>query len=98
MSELRQFLLARLAEDEITAKDTRALRLIMWRRKLTERHYAASDWSWSQFGCRHGAGHDGEHKLLCGHCKKCWPCPEIAEMGLVEADHPDYRPEWKPWS
>lgn len=91
-----EFLRARLDEDEASAPDPRSLRLVNWRRKQLERHRPGKDWSWRQFGCRHTMGHDGEHEHLCGTCRVCWPCPELAEMLLVEAAHPDYREDWMP--
>jgi hypothetical protein len=25
-----------------------------------------------------------------------WPCPTLRLLGVVDDDHPDYRPEWRP--
>ena len=89
MSDLAEFLLARIAEDEQYEQSPHAdhnehtyLRAMAEReakRRIVELH--------------HTAGRSG----LCDEChSKVWPCPTLRLLALPYADHPDYREEWRP--
>lgn len=68
MSDLIEFLRARLDEDEVEAK-----------RRLIEIHGGGSD------PCdTHGPD------------LRSIPCDTLLLLAVLYADHPDYRPEWKP--
>lgn len=89
---MTEFLLARLAEDEASAKvgafgwdPRRALAEVEAKRRIVEMHgnggHQCTD------GSEYGGGWYGENDI---------PCPALAVLASVYSDHADYRQEWKP--
>ncbi|WP_329616460.1 DUF6221 family protein [Streptomyces brevispora] len=33
---------------------------------------------------------------VCDHCERAAPCPDLRDLAAAYADHPEYRPEWRP--
>ena len=59
----------------------RVLRDVEAKRRLLARHWP------DRFGCQYCA--DGGHNSDRG-------CADLADLGAIWSDHPDYREEWKP--
>jgi hypothetical protein len=111
VTDLADFLLARIAEDEAQARGTSDLAWTAQRRA-----------SWHTVDCGYGMGESArvgcschvparvlamceahkeivaEHSFSCGSGDEngaAWRCPTLRSLALPYADHPDYREEWK---
>lgn len=94
---LSEFLLARITEDEEWARfakrgnppitSARVLAECEAKRQVTLLHHLcyadATDETWARNG-------------RCDECNGHFPCRTLRALALPYADHPDYRPEWKP--
>jgi hypothetical protein len=103
---LTDFILARIAEDEAEAGHAylvwdffsgdgeslkaRVLAECEAKRRIVERHSQTVECG--NVGCQR-RGLSGMH---CLTCDDEWPCPDLRDLAVVYADHPDYRDEWKP--
>lgn len=111
MITLTEFLLARIAEDEAESVHDVDCSLIVngrpdpafgwecdcgWpdrlkaeceaKRRIVERHQP------EEFA-------DTPGEFFCSRCQRTaevWPCPDVMDLALPYADHPDYREEWRP--
>lgn len=100
MSDLTDFLLARIAEDEAGngcygegeyetcfRRSERIERECEAKRRIVEEHY---------FMPRHESRDFGFEDGNCVTCRKQGPCTTLRLLALPYADHPDYREEWRP--
>jgi hypothetical protein len=111
MSDLAEFLLARIAEDELWASQASPWATgsrdegqpIAWKRHV---------WNWSPMRVldecdakrRIVEEHAGGGGSICSVCadgmwnleRASLPCQTLRLLALPYADHPDYREEWKP--
>lgn len=108
MSDLAEFLLARIAEDEDEARE---------RREIADRHWAEIRAAGAtpafvvfrtdepEFTLATCAAHrrivelHGSGDAWCDHCsgysdEPSDTCPTIRALASVYVDHPDYQPEW----
>lgn len=121
---LTEFLLARIAEDEASAREAiaheNAIRDVRpdWEYLYT--------WALMYNASGGGVGHsfqpgaptpgrvvaecEAKRRIVQEHtpvdeepgnwCNDCssdvWPCPTMAALASIYADHPDYREEWRP--
>lgn len=83
MTTLTDFLLARIAEDEADVADPAAALHYAPDRVLAE----------CEAKRRIVERHSGCDEVSYGDTSTC---PDARDLALPYADHPDYRPEWKP--
>jgi hypothetical protein len=96
------FLRERIAEDEAVARAAepattrRALREVAAKRALMDMHrpirakdIPGSGWTSDSLACEQETGPDDIAPTP-------FPCPTLRALATVYADHPDYRPEWRP--
>jgi Family of unknown function (DUF6221) len=102
VNELAEFLLARVGEDETTARAVRGSGVHDARPMVKEWIGLANPQRmlvWSDARRRIVALHRSSLPSAaggCGGCGRPTPCPTLRLMALPYADHPDYREEWRP--
>lgn len=107
MSELVEFLRARLDEDERVATvlgddmrqswaipEDESVAVIHMHRHAPARVLAEVD-AKRRLLDLHSA-EEGQHPDFCWHDKHELPCPTLRLLALPYAGRPDYRPEWRP--
>ena len=91
MSDLADFLLARIAEDEALDSDICGASSQRVRRECEAKRRIAAE-------------HDRLNGSVCSSCiedydydsgLRDWPCATYRALAAVYADHPDYRDEWR---
>jgi len=121
VSDLTEFLLARIAEDEAVAREQAATTqtgiALEWerdvdygeryltidparilaeceaKRRIVDLHATAAVWQLECPTCAVGAFEDHGTAEVD---REPHPCGTLRALALPYADHPDYRPEWKP--
>ncbi|MEV5571683.1 DUF6221 family protein [Spirillospora sp. NPDC052269] len=66
----------------------RVLREVAAKRRTLDRH--------SRSSTANGPKLPRGNRNHCRYDGKAWPCPDLLDLALPYADHPDYRPGWKP--
>ncbi len=80
---------AAVAEHIARHDPARVLREVEANRRILNRHQLGS---WHS----HVLDVDVVTCQACGTLDDEWPCPDLRLLALPYADHPDFRPEWKP--
>lgn len=63
------------------------------KRRILVRHHPSKMAPWAPAGCE-GCGTEGDgDDPITEHIDEC---PELRDLAVVYADHPDYRQEWSP--
>lgn len=107
MSDLAEFLLARIAEDEKWARRRRDEDFV--KHRVSRRpHLAPDDAERVLARCAsdlrivgwHASGHecprDDDSDLAGWFGSEEPPCPTLCALALPYAEHPDYRQDWRP--
>lgn len=71
----------------------RELAEVAAKRAVVERH-SSSDFQY--VGDDGGGVSEYAGEPTCDYCNRPWPCPDLLDVGLPFASHPDYREEWRP--
>jgi uncharacterized protein DUF6221 len=110
MSDLAEFLLARIAEDEEAVRGIssgsgdpdfywgpdRVRGECAARRRIVELHRAIDIYPrWPEGDCAE-CSDSGASGAVDGHFSVEHPCPTLRLLALPHAEHPDYLDEWRP--